>query len=139
MLLGAFLAFRVRKVPEAFNEGRYILIAVYNWVLVGIVFRVLLKSADINPDVNYALENVLVLFTTGVAFSVIFIPKFWLIYKNKGDKVCTFSKNSSDIPKLHSELDNGSSGETPSVLNRKSSAMIEAARNSLETIVTEEV
>eukprot|EP01135_Chromosphaera_perkinsii_P010641 Nk52_evm41s2192 gene=Nk52_evmTU41s2192 len=94
LVVGVYLAFSVRKVPEAFNEGRYILIAVYNWFFVGVVLRVLLEFSEINPDVQYALQNVLVLFTTGAAVAVIFTPKFWLIYKKKGDKVCTTQRSS---------------------------------------------
>jgi hypothetical protein len=36
ILCGVYIVFRVRNVPNAFNESRWISFAIYNWVVLGI-------------------------------------------------------------------------------------------------------
>ncbi|KAJ3100389.1 hypothetical protein HDU96_010359 [Phlyctochytrium bullatum] len=84
----------------AFNESKWIAMAIYNWVVIGIVLNAIANFAVKDPDVIFVMEALVVIITqTGVA-AVLFVPKAIEILQGRGDKTDTFqtSSNNSNNP-----------------------------------------
>ncbi|KAJ3210104.1 hypothetical protein HDU67_005645 [Dinochytrium kinnereticum] len=92
---GVFLTYRVRNTPSAFNESKWIAIAIYNWVVIGIVLNAIANFAVKDPDVIFVMEALVVILTqTGVAV-VLFVPKIIEIMAGRGNNNDTFMNTGS--------------------------------------------
>ncbi|KAI8854511.1 7 transmembrane sweet-taste receptor of 3 GCPR-domain-containing protein [Chytridium lagenaria] len=82
---GVWLTYSVRNTPSAFNESKWIAIAIYNWVVIGIVLNAISNFAVKDPDVIFVMEALVVILTqTGVA-AALFIPKVMEIMAGRGN------------------------------------------------------
>ncbi|KAI8853413.1 periplasmic binding protein-like I [Chytridium lagenaria] len=70
--LGAMvLTLGLVNTPSAFNESKWISMAIYNWVVIGIVLNAISNFAVKDPDVIFVMEALVVILTqTGVAASL---------------------------------------------------------------------
>mmetsp|Transcript_25162 Transcript_25162/g.52246 ORF Transcript_25162/g.52246 Transcript_25162/m.52246 type:complete len:1538 (-) Transcript_25162:37-4650(-) len=86
LLIGVmFLCFLARKIPSAFNEGKYVFQAVVCSVLMGAVFLVnyLMGVQGFMPDVYLTIFSVTCNLVSLSFVFMIFIPKFKLILSKK--------------------------------------------------------
>ncbi|KAJ3101149.1 hypothetical protein HDU97_001615 [Phlyctochytrium planicorne] len=141
---GVWLTYSVRNTPSAFNESKWIALAIYNWVVIGIVLVSFLgyfgdydsdfisKNAISNfavkdPDVIFVMEALVVILTqTGVA-AVLFGPKMLEIQAGRGNNNDTFvSTNSSHGGGTNNNTNHDAGGKS-SILGQ-SSVVDETAR-----------
>ncbi|KAJ3316968.1 hypothetical protein HDU76_001436, partial [Blyttiomyces sp. JEL0837] len=117
LAFGVMLTYSVRNTPSAFNESKWIAMALYNWVVIGIVLNAITNFVLRDPDVIFVMEALNAIITqTGVA-GFLFIPKMLEIRSGHGnDTASTFqsttTSNSSGPPSLiSSQLSNRAGGE----------------------------
>ncbi|KJE94435.1 hypothetical protein CAOG_05078 [Capsaspora owczarzaki ATCC 30864] len=79
LIWGLYLAIKVRHTPTAFNESKYIVVAVYNFVFVAVVLQIILQTAIKDRDIAYVLESIYVIFTVSAVVLLIFVPKVSLV------------------------------------------------------------
>jgi hypothetical protein len=80
LIIGCFLSFKVRKIPQLYNECRHIALATYNLaiaVTIGLVLHQLL--AEISYVASFICWCLGVLFGFGGMFFIMFAPKFYLV------------------------------------------------------------
>ncbi|XP_011270029.1 hypothetical protein CAOG_08457 [Capsaspora owczarzaki ATCC 30864] len=106
MLGLAFLSYRVRKAPSAFNECKHMALAVYNWIIIGVILQLILNSTTGTADFYFAIQSLEVLVPVPIAILLLFVPKFYLTLRGKGSEVTTSSFRGSNP--------NGSHPKTPS-------------------------
>ncbi|CAI9715955.1 probable G-protein coupled receptor CG31760 [Octopus vulgaris] len=85
LLYSVYLCFTVRKAPAFFNESRYITWSTYNTLILGsflIIFQQFVKSS-VGPDIMYLLHFLSLQITSTITVGLIFIPKFYILYKIK--------------------------------------------------------
>ncbi|KAJ3116542.1 hypothetical protein HDU96_009430 [Phlyctochytrium bullatum] len=87
LLIGAWLAYAVRSTPNAFNESKWIAVAVYNWAVLGIVLNAISNFAVKDPDVIFVMEAVEVILTQTVVAGVLFVPKIVEIRRGRGNAI----------------------------------------------------
>lgn len=76
LAFGAFMAWETRNVTvPALNDSRHIGISVYNVVFPCALGMTVVNVVDNNPDVDYAVLSVLVVFCTTITLCFVFIPK----------------------------------------------------------------
>jgi hypothetical protein len=67
LVVGVGLTYQVRNTPSAFNESKWIAMATYNWVVIGVVLNAISNFAVKDPDVIFVMESLIVIITqTGV-------------------------------------------------------------------------
>ncbi|KAJ3323443.1 hypothetical protein HDU76_013627 [Blyttiomyces sp. JEL0837] len=93
LAFGVFLTYSVRDTPSAFNESKWIAMALYNWVVIGIVLNAITNFAVKDPDVIFVMEALNVIITqTGVA-GFLFVPKMIEIVAGRGNENSTFQSS----------------------------------------------
>ncbi|KAJ3322441.1 hypothetical protein HDU76_013876, partial [Blyttiomyces sp. JEL0837] len=98
LAFGVMLTYAVRNTPSAFNESKWIAMALYNWVVIGIVLNAIANFAVTDPDVIFVMEALNVMITqTGVA-GFLFVPKMMEILAGRGNEANTFQSSGSSGP-----------------------------------------
>ncbi|KAJ3308941.1 hypothetical protein HDU76_003770 [Blyttiomyces sp. JEL0837] len=101
---GVMLTYSVRDTPSAFNESKWIALALYNWVVIGIVLNAITNFVLRDPDVIFVMEALNVIITqTGVA-GFLFIPKMLEIIAGRGNEASTFQSNTTNSSSGQSSL-----------------------------------
>ena len=76
LAFGAFLAWETRTVNvPALNDSRYIGISVYNVVVSCTMGMAIVNTIEFDPDVQYAVVSLLIVFCTTITLCLVFIPK----------------------------------------------------------------
>jgi hypothetical protein len=81
LLFGAFVSFKVRSLPQLFNECKYVSISTYN-LTVCLALGVSLFSVltSVSPTAAYVSFMVAIIFGYGGMWAIIFLPKFWIMF-----------------------------------------------------------
>ncbi|KAJ3119087.1 hypothetical protein HDU96_000002 [Phlyctochytrium bullatum] len=95
LAIGVWLTYLVRNTPSAFNESKWIAIAIYNWVVIGIVLNAISNFAVKDPDVIFVMEALVVILTQTTVAVVLFVPKVIEIIAGRGNNNQTFNGGSS--------------------------------------------
>ncbi|KAJ3167802.1 hypothetical protein HK101_011710 [Irineochytrium annulatum] len=101
LLVGVTLTYSVRNTPSAFNESKWIAIALYNWVVIGIVLNAISNFAVQDPDVIFVMESVMVILTQTTVTAVLIIPKIIEVMAGRGNDNHTFTASQSADAKHH--------------------------------------
>ncbi|KAJ3192884.1 hypothetical protein HDU67_005329, partial [Dinochytrium kinnereticum] len=140
---GVWLTYTVRNTPSSFNESKWIAIAIYNWVVIGIVLNAISNFAVKDPDVIFVMEALVVILTqTGVA-SVLFIPKIMEIMAGRGNNNDTFMASGSQGTNDKSSMNGVQSSNNVDEANKKMEEVQrllktkDAAINKLESQISE--
>eukprot|EP00122_Pirum_gemmata_P018917 Pgem_evm1s17720 len=89
LIASSFLAFKVRNAPSAFNESSYIGFSVYNWFFITVIHVTLQFLLDHTSLVELVLFFIQVWIPTTIMLFLMFMPKFYLLMRKKGDDVAT--------------------------------------------------
>ncbi|KAJ3323442.1 hypothetical protein HDU76_013626 [Blyttiomyces sp. JEL0837] len=112
LAFGVWLTYSVRNTPSAFNESKWIAMALYNWVVIGIVLNAITNFAVKDPDVVFVMEALNVIITqTGVG-GFLFVPKMMEIAAGRGNDNTTFQSSG------------GSSGQASGMTSSMNSASV---------------
>ncbi|KAJ3175921.1 hypothetical protein HK101_010532 [Irineochytrium annulatum] len=65
LALGAGLTYLIRNTPSAFNESKWISMATYNWVVIGVVLSAVANFAVHDPDIIFIMEALMITITQG--------------------------------------------------------------------------
>ncbi|XP_037537980.1 probable G-protein coupled receptor 158 [Nematolebias whitei] len=78
LLWGVYLCYAVRTVPSAFNEPRYIAVAVYNELFISAIFHFIRFSLvpGLHPDWMFMLTFAHTHLTVTVTLGLLLVPKF---------------------------------------------------------------
>ncbi|KAJ3279273.1 hypothetical protein HK104_001593 [Borealophlyctis nickersoniae] len=87
LIVGVYVTVKVRNVPSAFNESRYIALALYNWLFIGVILQVILMVTNPSPDAAFVIQALSVILTAGGAILLLFVPKAVLVISGKGNNV----------------------------------------------------
>ncbi|XP_004348231.1 hypothetical protein CAOG_04403 [Capsaspora owczarzaki ATCC 30864] len=120
----ALLCYRVRKAPSAFNESKYIGLAVYNWIVVGVILQIILNSTTGSADFYFVIQSLEVLVTVLTAIAILFAPKFYLIFRGKGNDGSTSTYRGSNQGGSHPKT-SANAGGNGSGSNHKSGGEME--------------
>lgn len=98
LLVGVFVSFKIRTLPQLFNECKYIGFATYN-LTICLVLGVSLFSVlgSVSATAAYLSFMLAIIFGYGGMWAIIFLPKFYIIFVT---------------PDKLKELESGSSGVT---------------------------
>ncbi|XP_017275842.1 probable G-protein coupled receptor 158 [Kryptolebias marmoratus] len=104
LLWGVYLCYAVRTVPSAFNEPRYIAVAIYNELLISAIFHIIRFSLvpGLHPDWMLMLFFAHTHLTVTVTLGLLLIPKFLSKGTQARDDIATEA--------YEEELDMGRSG-----------------------------
>ncbi|CAL1580049.1 unnamed protein product [Knipowitschia caucasica] len=104
LLWGLYLCYAVRTVPSAFNEPRYITVAIYNELVVSAIFQILRFSLapGLHPDWMFMLFFAHTHLTVTVTLCLLLVPKFLAKGTQARDDIATEA--------FEEELDMGRSG-----------------------------
>ncbi|KAI9365989.1 periplasmic binding protein-like I [Zopfochytrium polystomum] len=92
---GAFLTNSVKKLPSAFNESKWLAIAIYNWVVIGIVLvkfgafgsnNAIADFAVQDPDVIFVMDALMAIITQTSVVGLLMVPKILACVRGDGDK-----------------------------------------------------
>ncbi|KAJ3163900.1 hypothetical protein HK101_000575, partial [Irineochytrium annulatum] len=75
LALGAGLTYLIRNTPSAFNESKWISMATYNWVVIGVVLSAVTNFAVHDPDIIFIMEALMITITQGGVIAMMFMPK----------------------------------------------------------------
>ncbi|KAJ3101148.1 hypothetical protein HDU97_001614 [Phlyctochytrium planicorne] len=127
---GVWLTYSVRNTPSAFNESKWIALAIYNWVVIGIVLNAISNFAVKDPDVIFVMEALVVILTqTGVAV-MLFVPKVIEIMAGRGNNNDTFMNTTSS----HGTNDKPQSNFGASSMNTATSPDVKHANESAKKL-----
>eukprot|EP00123_Amoebidium_parasiticum_P022356 comp8598_c0_seq1/m.3883 comp8598_c0_seq1/g.3883 ORF comp8598_c0_seq1/g.3883 comp8598_c0_seq1/m.3883 type:complete len:846 (-) comp8598_c0_seq1:717-3254(-) len=110
LLLAAFIAFKARGAPQAFNEAKWLGLAIYNWVLITVAGTLLSQFAFRNfptPDARFAVMCVCQLLAIGSGIGFMFAPKLYALITDQSIETTTFrntSQREQSIAKRKSEV-----------------------------------
>ncbi|KJE95971.1 hypothetical protein CAOG_006349 [Capsaspora owczarzaki ATCC 30864] len=130
MVALGLLCYRVRKAPSAFNESKHIGLAVYNWIVMGIILQIILNSTTGTADFFFAIQSLEVLVPVPIAVMILMAPKFYLILRGKGNDVATSSYRGSNPNGSHPKTPSANAGGSGS--NQKSGDMEMSSGNESE-------
>ncbi|KAI9326643.1 periplasmic binding protein-like I [Zopfochytrium polystomum] len=82
---GAFLTNSVKKLPSAFNESKWLGIAIYNWVVIGIVLNAISDFAVQDPDVIFVMDALMAIITQTSVVGLLMVPKILACLRGEGD------------------------------------------------------
>lgn len=82
LLWGGYLAFRVRNVPDGFNESRYMGWAIYNCVVCELVGFILIPSLDTDPQSVYVQAAIRFGVPPVATLMLLYFPKAYAIWSN---------------------------------------------------------
>ncbi|XP_013876937.1 probable G-protein coupled receptor 158 [Austrofundulus limnaeus] len=104
LLWGVYLCYAVRTVPSAFNEPRYIAVAIYNELLISAIFHIIrfCLVPGLHPDWMLMLFFAHTHLTVTVTLGLLLIPKFLSKGTQARDDIATEA--------YEEELDMGRSG-----------------------------
>ncbi|KAJ3175920.1 hypothetical protein HK101_010531 [Irineochytrium annulatum] len=83
LALGAGLTYLIRNTPSAFNESKWISMATYNWVVIGVVLSAVANFAVHDPDIIFIMEALMITITQGGVVAMMFIPKILAIVNHE--------------------------------------------------------
>lgn len=93
--IGSFLSFKVRKIPNLYNECRHIALASYN---LGVAITIGLVLHQVLAEISYVASFICwclgILFGFGGMFIILFGPKFYLVILHP-DKISAMSSGRS--------------------------------------------
>ena len=75
MLVGCVLAYQTRHLDAKFGESKQLIFAMYNILLVGVTFLIVLNVAYIDPDGKRILQAIGVFWGTVVSSAAFVIPR----------------------------------------------------------------
>ncbi|KAJ3119088.1 hypothetical protein HDU96_000003 [Phlyctochytrium bullatum] len=90
-----FSMYPMVDTPSAFNESKWIAMAIYNWVVIGIVLNAISNFAVKDPDVIFVMEALVVILTQTNVAAVLFVPKVIEIFAGRGNENTTFQATTS--------------------------------------------
>ncbi|KAF7649867.1 hypothetical protein LDENG_00134380 [Lucifuga dentata] len=104
LLWGVYLCYAVRTVPSAFHEPRYMAVAIYNELLISVIFHAIRFSLvpGLHPDWMLMLFFAHTHLTVTVTLSLLLVPKFLSKGTQARDDIATEA--------YEEELDMGRSG-----------------------------
>uniref|UniRef100_A0A8C6WLF4 G protein-coupled receptor 158b n=1 Tax=Neogobius melanostomus TaxID=47308 RepID=A0A8C6WLF4_9GOBI len=104
LLWGVYLCYAVRTVPSAFHEPRYIAMAIYNELVVSVIFHILRFTLlpGLHPDWMFMCFFVHTHLTVTVTLCLLLVPKFLAKGTQARDDIATEA--------YEEELDMGRSG-----------------------------
>ncbi|SPQ98443.1 unnamed protein product (mitochondrion) [Plasmodiophora brassicae] len=84
LLYGCYLAFQIRNCPSNFNESKFIMLSMYNSMVIAVLLLLLSNAFATRANVQYAV--VAVGLAGGVTLSQLFLfgPKLYSIFSNSG-------------------------------------------------------
>ncbi|KNC75355.1 hypothetical protein SARC_12118, partial [Sphaeroforma arctica JP610] len=103
MVLGAVLAYQVRKVPSDFKESAFIGLSIYNWLFVSVIAlsTLLLTPSDGNTDMTILCVYMVLIFMVTLWFLVGY--KLWLLYKERNKPPSRDSTSRGESVQPHQE------------------------------------
>jgi hypothetical protein len=116
IIIGVILCALVRKIPDGFNEAKYIAFAIYNTLLIVLVFVPIIINGAGDREFTFYIRSfgILILSTTNCV--LIFGPKvFMILTRGDQDEVKTFASTSFINVKASSRgstIGNGTPGNT---------------------------
>ncbi|KAJ3300660.1 hypothetical protein HK104_008594 [Borealophlyctis nickersoniae] len=87
LIVGVWVTIQTRNVPSAFNESRYIGLALYNWLFIGVILQIILRVTNASPDAAFVIQALSIILTAGGAVLLLFIPKIILVLTGQGDQL----------------------------------------------------
>ncbi|KAI9357630.1 periplasmic binding protein-like I [Zopfochytrium polystomum] len=82
---GTFLTNSVKNLPSAFNESKWLAMAIYNWVVIGIVLNAIADFAVQDPDVIFVMDALMVIITQTGICGLLMVPKILACWRGEGD------------------------------------------------------
>jgi predicted outer membrane repeat protein len=83
LLATCILAYRVRDLPDRYNESKPNALAIYNCTMLGLIWIVLSNGGVILPSNINVLEASLIILGTFITMSLIYFPKIYAIVSGK--------------------------------------------------------
>ncbi|KAJ3090516.1 hypothetical protein HK102_003481 [Quaeritorhiza haematococci] len=99
IIYGCYIAWRSRNVPDAFNETRFVMVAILLISFTAIVIIPVTMTLNTARG-QYLLTSLAINFATTVATGIFAIPKLWAAYNNIAPQTSDFKMSAvnSDIP-----------------------------------------
>ncbi|KAJ3143241.1 hypothetical protein HK101_003152, partial [Irineochytrium annulatum] len=97
LALGAALTYLIRNTPSAFNESKWISMATYNWVVIGVVLSAVANFAVHDPDIIFIMEALMITITQGGVVAMMFIPKILAVVRHEDADPSTLGPTSSTM------------------------------------------
>ncbi|KAJ3331781.1 hypothetical protein HDU76_002233 [Blyttiomyces sp. JEL0837] len=140
LAFGVMLTYSVRNTPSAFNESKWIAMALYNWVVIGIVLNAIANFAVTDPDVIFVMEALNVMITqTGVA-GFLFVPKMMEIAAGRGNEANTFTSSvstSSHSSQVSSQVGNSAANNNASTELARQNEQLQQSLSKVEKELAE--
>ncbi|KAJ3090514.1 hypothetical protein HK102_003479 [Quaeritorhiza haematococci] len=104
IVYGSYIAWRSRNVPDAFNESRFVMVAV---LLISFTAVVIIPVTLVltNARTLYLLQALAINFATTISVGIFAIPKLWAAYKNITPRTSSFN-----VGAMNSNSSGGSNG-----------------------------
>ena len=98
---GAWLGFKVRKVPSTYNESKLIFLLVYVVVVLYVLYAALIVFSPFrsNPDHSYVLDFVFIELRNLSVLFFLFANKVWATIRGDGDQKVLFNTRSLTVDK----------------------------------------
>lgn len=80
LLIGGFLSFKTRTLPDVFRESQWIALATYNYIFVATICIIIGYAIASEPVIGISVATVGVLFGALMQYSLLFVPKYYLIF-----------------------------------------------------------
>ncbi|KAJ3087216.1 hypothetical protein HK102_011570 [Quaeritorhiza haematococci] len=112
IIYGCFIAWKCRNVPDAYNETKFIMVAMLliSFTAVAVVPVTLVMS---NAQAVYLLEGLGINFATTVSVGIFAIPKLWMAYMNIIPKRTDFEASENNMNRTRGENGNNTRGAPP--------------------------
>jgi hypothetical protein len=79
MVVGAFLSFKTRTLPDTFNESKYIALSTYNLLFISAVGILIGYILAFEPTAFTFIIPICILFGCLTTWGLLFVPKLWLL------------------------------------------------------------
>jgi ABC-type branched-subunit amino acid transport system substrate-binding protein len=80
LLVGGFLSFKTRTLPDVFRESQYIALSTYNYLFVATICIIIGYAISSEAVIGIAVATVGVLFGSLMQWGLLFVPKYYLIF-----------------------------------------------------------
>ncbi|KAJ3417350.1 hypothetical protein HDV05_004815 [Chytridiales sp. JEL 0842] len=128
LAFGVLMTVKVRNTPSAFNESKFIAMALYNWVILGVVLNGISNFAVTDPDIVFIMEALVAIITQTGVVGLLFVPKIIEIRAGRGDQNSTFQSSSAQSGSSH-----GVASHTMSANNLAEGKKMEDLQSQLKT------
>jgi len=109
LVLGAYLAFKTRKVTSAFRESSYIAACIYNILVTSVLILPIVFIEEVGYLTAFYMRSIGILLCCGFILAALFGPKLFIILFQKEKNTATYTKTF----KMQPEKGKVSSFDTP--------------------------